>query len=117
MDYMWGRELAMSIVDVSDFKEVQVSQLLQRMVCIVVDHPAEVMIQVEAEADGATLVIQVHPDDVGKVIGSQGRTAKSLRTIMSGIGRKLGRRFTIVIDEGKDEGTRARLDARENIPA
>jgi predicted RNA-binding protein YlqC (UPF0109 family) len=63
------------------------------------------------------LTIRANPLDVGKVIGNQGRTAKSLRTIMSGIGRKQGRRFTIVIDEGDGERTRDGLGPVENIPA
>jgi predicted RNA-binding protein YlqC (UPF0109 family) len=100
----------------SDPNDVPVSQLLQRVVCTMVDHPAEVTIQVETEADGATLTIHAHPHDVGKVIGNQGRTAKSLRTIMSGIGRKMGRRFTIVIGEGESEPTRARSDIAEKLP-
>jgi predicted RNA-binding protein YlqC (UPF0109 family) len=101
----------------SDPNDVPVSQLLQRVVCTMVDHPEEVTIQVEAEADGATLTIHANPEDVGKVIGSQGRTAKSLRTIVSGIGRKLGRRFTIVIDEGEDERAHAGQVSREKMPS
>jgi uncharacterized protein len=107
----------MRIVDVSDPLDATATQLLQRMVCALVDHPGEVAIQTEAGADGITLTIRANPNDVGKVIGNQGRTAKSLRTIMSGIGRKQARRFTIVIDEGDAERKRVGLDSLENIPA
>jgi predicted RNA-binding protein YlqC (UPF0109 family) len=104
----------MRIADAPNTADVFATQLLLKMVCLLVDHPNDVEILTQAADGGATLVIRAHPQDMGKVIGSQGRTAKSLRTIMSGIGRKLGQRFTIVIDEDEGESTRAQLDC-ENI--
>ncbi len=52
------------------------------------------------EQDGATtLHIQVAPADIGKLIGRQGRTARSLRTILSAAGMKLHRRYALNIEE------------------
>ena len=43
--------------------------------------------------------ILAHSEDTGKLIGKQGRTAKSLRTILSAIGMKLHRRYTVILEE------------------
>ena len=44
---------------------------------------------------GRTLEVRVHPDDLGKVIGRRGRTAKALRTVMAGVGGR-GLRVDVV---------------------
>ena len=43
--------------------------------------------------------LRVHPNDLGKVIGRQGRTAKSIRTILGAAGMKLKKRLTLEILE------------------
>ena len=45
------------------------------------------------------LELRVAPDDLGKVIGRQGRTAKSIRTLLGAAGMKLKKRFTLEILE------------------
>jgi len=45
------------------------------------------------------LELRVHPDDLGKVIGKQGRIAKSIRTLLGAAGMKVKRRFTLEILE------------------
>ena len=45
------------------------------------------------------LELRVAPNDLGKVIGKQGRTARSIRTILSAAGMKLRKRFTLEILE------------------
>jgi hypothetical protein len=105
------------MVNASDPRDASVHQLLHRLVCVLVDHPDDVAIRAEPGPEGATFLISTHLEDVGKVIGSQGRTAGSLRTIISGIGRKLGRRFTIVIQESDWQPTPLELGSRENLPA
>ena len=45
------------------------------------------------------LELRVAPSDLGKVIGKQGRTARSIRTILGAAGMKLNRRFTLEILE------------------
>ena len=47
-----------------------------------VNHPEEVSVT-EVEKDGAlTMELRVHPEDMGKVIGKQGRIAKAIRTVV-----------------------------------
>jgi hypothetical protein len=45
------------------------------------------------------LELRVDPTDLGKVIGRQGRTAKSIRTILGAVGMKLRKRLTLEILE------------------
>ena len=43
--------------------------------------------------------LRVHKSDLGKVIGRQGRTANAIRTILTGVGMKLRKRFTLEVLE------------------
>jgi predicted RNA-binding protein YlqC (UPF0109 family) len=83
-----------------DPRDVAVSKLLSKIVYAMVDRPEFVVIKAHAAEEGASFSIDVHPDDVGKIIGKQGRNAKSLRIIVSAVGQKLHRRYVLVVDEG-----------------
>ncbi|MFL6138021.1 MAG: RNA-binding protein [Frankiaceae bacterium] len=71
-------------------------QALEHLVKGIVDHPDEVRVDARTRrgrgprAGGGEklLEVRVHPDDLGKIIGRQGRTAKALRTVMGAIGGK-----------------------------
>ena len=66
---------------------------------VLTDRPDDVRV-VETERKGTTLVeLYVAPDDLGKVIGKQGRTARSMRTILGAAGMKLHKRFSLEIVE------------------
>lgn len=64
-----------------------------------VDRPEQVSVQEVQEQDTTVLELRVAPDDVGKVIGKQGRTARAIRTILSASGMKLNKRFALEILE------------------
>lgn len=64
-----------------------------------VDNPESVTVQAIPEQDGTVLRLRVAQSDVGKVIGKQGRTARSLRTILSAASMKMKHRFTLDIVE------------------
>lgn len=51
-----------------------------------VDHPDEVSIEVEEDDREVVLELSVHEDDLGKVIGKRGRTAKAIRTLVKAAG-------------------------------
>ena len=59
---------------------------LEHLVRGIVEHPDDVRVALKDGRRGRTLELRVHPDDLGKVIGRAGRTAKALRQIMSGVG-------------------------------
>ena len=65
----------------------------------IVDIPDEVTVR-EVEGEQVTVLeLRVAPSDLGKVIGKQGRTARSIRTLLGAAGMKLNRRFTLEILE------------------
>lgn len=62
-----------------------------------VDHPDEVRLRT-FERDQSTVVeLEVDPEDLGKVIGRQGRTARAIRTLLAAAGQKSRRRYTLDI--------------------
>ncbi len=64
-----------------------------------VDHPEEVEVEAIEEADALVFELKVAEEDLGKVIGKQGRTAKALRTILSAASAKTRRRVILEILE------------------
>ena len=64
-----------------------------------VDHPEQVQVNSIEGEQATVLELRVAPDDLGKVIGRQGRTAKSIRTLLGAAGMKLKKRFTLEILE------------------
>lgn len=56
---------------------------IQFVVEALVDHPEEVSVSSFREGRGVVYELQCHPDDVGKVIGRNGRTITAIRTLIS----------------------------------
>ena len=73
--------------------------LVEQIAKALVDEPEQVSVQTVEGEQVAVLELRVGPNDLGKVIGKQGRTARSLRTILGAAGMKLHRRFTLEILE------------------
>jgi uncharacterized protein len=74
-------------------------QLIEDIAKALVDIPDEVIVHVVEGEQVTVLELRVAPSDLGKVIGKQGRTARSIRTILGAAGMKLKRRFTLEILE------------------
>ena len=64
-----------------------------------VDKPESVVVESVAQAEATVLRLRVAQSDVGKVIGKQGRTARSLRTILGAASMKLQHRYSLDILE------------------
>lgn len=60
-------------------------EALEHLVRGIVEHPDEVSVRDRDTRRGRTLEVRVHPDDLGKVIGRSGRTAKALRTVVGAL--------------------------------
>ena len=60
----------------------------------VVQSPDKVAVQSLAESEGALLTLRVDPQDFETVMGSGGRTARSLRTVLTALGKPSGQRFS-----------------------
>ena len=64
-----------------------------------VDEPGQVEVaQIEGEQT-TVLELRVAPDDLGKVIGKRGRTARAIRTLLAATGSKVNKRFVLEILE------------------
>ena len=74
-------------------------EAVEHLVRGIVDHPDDVQVDLFSGRKGRTLEIRVHPDDLGKVIGRGGRTAKALRTVVAGIGGRGVRVDVVDTDE------------------
>lgn len=68
---------------------------LEHLVKGIVDNPDDVQVDLVSNRRGRILEVRVHPDDLGKVIGRSGRTAKALRQVMTGVGGR-GLRVDVV---------------------
>ena len=79
-----------------------VDQLVREIASALVDEPDAVQVESDSRADSTVLKLKVAPQDVGKVIGKQGRTARSVRTILGAVSMKLHHRYTLDILEEED---------------
>jgi uncharacterized protein len=73
--------------------------LVEAIAKALVDHPEQVQVRSVDGEQVTVLELRVHPEDLGKVIGRQGRTAKSIRTILGAAGMKIKKRLTLEILE------------------
>jgi predicted RNA-binding protein YlqC (UPF0109 family) len=62
-----------------------------------VDHPDDVRVEILSAGPDAHFELHVHQDDLGHVIGKQGRTARSLRLALGASAARLGRRADLEI--------------------
>jgi predicted RNA-binding protein YlqC (UPF0109 family) len=76
-----------------------VKALVEEIAKALVDTPAGVVVNEVAGEHATVFELRVDKDDVGKVIGKQGRTARSIRTLLGAVGTKLDRRFSLEILE------------------
>jgi len=82
--------------------EKKMSDLIAELARALVDKPEEVSVETIQDGDGTLLRLHVAQSDVGKVIGKQGRTARSIRTVLSAASMKLKRRFSLdIVEETK----------------
>ena len=61
------------------------------------DHPDQVTVTAAGEADDLTLELRVAPEDMGKVIGRQGRIAKEIRTVVRSYAQRTGVKVSVDI--------------------
>jgi uncharacterized protein len=66
-----------------------------------VNHPEEVEVKEIQGETAAILELRVHKDDLGRIIGKQGRTAKSIRTLLNAVASRTNRKIVLEIVEEK----------------
>jgi len=74
-----------------------VKELVEFIAKSLVDNPKEVEISEVEGKRSLVLEVKVHPDDMGKIIGKQGRIAKAIRTVVSAAAVKENKRVTVEI--------------------
>jgi uncharacterized protein len=74
-------------------------EVLEYVVKVLVDHPESIKVTRTIDERGVLLLLDVHPEDMGKVIGKEGHTAKAIRTILRVVGIKNGARVNLKINE------------------
>ncbi|HET9363346.1 MAG TPA: KH domain-containing protein [Candidatus Angelobacter sp.] len=81
--------------------------LVEQIAQALVDAPEQVQVTPVEDGDATILELRVAPTDLGKVIGRQGRTAKSIRTILGAASMKFKKRYMLEIIEEEEEGAAA----------
>lgn len=74
-------------------------QFLEFLIKALVDHPDDVKIKRTVDEMGVLMTLDVNPDDMGKVIGRQGNTAKAIRILLRVVGMKNNARVNLKINE------------------
>jgi len=74
-------------------------ELLDLLVKAIVDHPDDVKIESRTDEMGVLLTLTVNKEDMGKVIGRQGNTAKAIRSLLRIVGMRENARINLKINE------------------
>lgn len=72
-------------------------ELVESIAKALVDHPDDVVVSQSENGKAITLKLEVHPDDMGKVIGKQGRIAKAIRAVLNAAGTHQNKRVQLEI--------------------
>lgn len=80
--------MAESVVDPA----MPLKDLIRTIAMELVDHPDQVEVREISTQHNSVIELRVAKEDIGKVIGKDGRTAQSMRTILSAVSTKLGKR-------------------------
>jgi predicted RNA-binding protein YlqC (UPF0109 family) len=76
-----------------------VKDLVELIAKKLVAHPEDVQVRAIDGEEGQTIELRVNPEDMGRVIGKSGRTAKAIRTLLNSSASKANMRVTLQILE------------------
>ncbi|GMQ95393.1 MAG: hypothetical protein BMS9Abin13_506 [Patescibacteria group bacterium] len=74
-------------------------EFLEYVVKALVDHPDDVKVTRTVDEMGVLITLDVHPDNMGQIIGRSGNTAKAIRTLLRVVGMKNDARVNLKINE------------------
>lgn len=96
-------------------RETVDQEFLEYLVKSIVDHPDEVKVDRKVDEMGVLLSLRVNPQDMGQVVGRQGATAKSIRSLLRIVGIKNNARVNLKIEEpeGSTRAPRAMPNGRQ----
>jgi predicted RNA-binding protein YlqC (UPF0109 family) len=93
-------------------------EFVEMIVKEIVDHPDDAKVERTVDDRGVLLTLSTNPEDMGKIIGKDGKTAEALRTLLRIIGAKNNARVNLKIlePEGSERTPRADKPPREDKP-
>ncbi len=94
---------------------MQDQEFLETIVKAIVDYPEDVVVEREIDERGVLLTLKVNPEEMGKIIGKQGQTARSLRTLLRIVGNKNNSYVNLKVYEQEKEGREHREKRDENV--
>ena len=86
-------------------------EFLEYVVKMLVDNPDAVKVNRTVDEMGVLLTLDVHSDDMGKIIGRSGNTAKAIRTLLRVVGMKNNARVNLKINEPEGSTRESSVDA------
>lgn len=92
-------------------------QFVEMVVKEIVDYPEDVKVDRIVDERGVLLSLAINPEDMGKIIGKEGRTAKALRTLLRIVGAKENARVNLKIVEPEGSTFGQRSEPTEEKPA
>ena len=90
---------------------------LEHLVKSLVDHPDDVKTERVVDEMGVLLTLDVNPEDMGKIIGRSGNTAKAIRTLLRVVGMKNNARVNLKINEPEGSTRPAPREREEHTPS
>ncbi len=93
-------------------KVINDQDFLEYLIGALVDHPEDVKVDRKVDEMGVLLTLKVNPEDMGQIIGREGSTARSIRSLVRIVGLKNHARVNLKIEE--PEGGRAPRAPRES---
>lgn len=79
------------------------TQFVKTIIEAIVGHPEDIYIQRSVDEKGVLLELTVNPEDLGRVIGKNGATAQSIRTLLRALGTKNNARYNFkIVDNGRE---------------
>jgi predicted RNA-binding protein YlqC (UPF0109 family) len=86
-------------------------QFLDFVVKALVEHPEDVKINRTVDEMGVLMTLDVHREDMGKIIGREGNTAKAIRTLLRVVGMKNNARVNLKINEPEGGSVREKVSS------
>lgn len=95
----------------------QDQDFVEFVVKALVDHPDDVKTERTVDEMGVLITLHLHPEDMGQVIGRQGQTAKSIRTLLRVVGAKRKSRVNLKIHEPEGSQRGPRRESASSSPS
>jgi predicted RNA-binding protein YlqC (UPF0109 family) len=99
-------------------ESAQLESLIAYLAKSLVDRPEQVSLRLASADGGFTFELQVAPEDVGKVIGRDGRTVNAMRTLLAAAAQKIGHKARLeILDDRRTAAAGATPTERPGEPA